>query len=212
MISELKKISLDTGLPLPGSADSLLPKLYRPLLNPSILALLDKATVVYRYRYNKAVAERDAVYTRLVSEMKGQDELMRFRRDYFNKQLASVVTNENEIRSFTLHHGEMIPVKDAIYRDPSGNTWRAHFYSPVKNFFNQKVDTYWFDLSVMWLFSGLLFVLLYYNVIRRLLTYAETLRLNRINRLRINRLLKIAEQSRPVHKLSSTNLDNMEKR
>jgi hypothetical protein len=65
-------------------------------------------------------------------------------------------------------------------------------------FFNWRIDSYWFNLAVIWVFSGLLFALLYYDVIRRLLTYAETLRLNRLNKLRINRLLKIAEQNRPL--------------
>jgi hypothetical protein len=90
----------------------------------------------------------------------------------------------------------MVPIKDAIFRDPATHTWRAHFYAPVKLFFNQKVDTFWFNIAVIWLFGGLLFVLLYYDVVRRLLTYFETLRLNRLNRLRLARLLKITEQYR----------------
>jgi ABC transport system ATP-binding/permease protein len=212
MKSELKKISEDADLPIPTSTDSLDTKLYRPSLNTSITEFLDKATAVYRFRYNKAVAERDAVYSELVSAMGGPDELIRFKQDYYNKQLASVVINEKEIRNYSVHDGEMVPIKDAIYRDPSTHSWRSHFYAPVKMFFDQKIDTYWFDLAVIWIFSGLLFILLYYDVIRRLLTYAETLRLNRLNRLRINRLLKITEQNRPIYKFSSTNRDNMVKR
>jgi ABC transport system ATP-binding/permease protein len=207
--SELKKISQDADLPLPGSVDSLDTKYYNPSLNASIAGFLNKATNLYRFRYNKAVAERDAVYSELVSVMGGPDELIHFKRDHYNKQLAAVVINEKEIQNYSVHDGEMVPIKDAIYRDPEAHTWRSHFYSPVKMFFDRKIDTFWFDLAVIWLFSGMLFILLYYDMIRRLLTYAETLRLNRLNRLRINRLLKIAEQNRPVYKFSSTNRDSM---
>jgi ABC-type multidrug transport system ATPase subunit len=196
--SELNRISRDINLSLPASADSLDRSFYRPALNASITAYLDKAILVYRNRYNKAVAERDAVYTELISAMGGEDEFMRFRRDYYNKQLAAVVTNEKEIPNYSVHDGEMVPIKDAVFRDPAGETWRAHFYAPVKLFFKLKVDTFWYNLAVIWIFSGLLFVLLYYDIIRRVLTYIETLRLNRLNRLRFNRLLKITEQNRPI--------------
>jgi ABC transport system ATP-binding/permease protein len=212
MKSELAKISRDTDLPLPRSSDSLVPKYYKPAINASIVDFLNKATAIYRYRYNKAVTERDAVYSELVVAMGGPDELIRFKRNYYNKQLAAVVINEKEIMNYSVHDGEMVPIKDAVYRDPAGNTWRAHFYSPVKIFLKQRIDTYWFDLAVIWLFSGLLFVLLYYDVIRRLLTYAETLRLNRLNSLRIKRLLKITEQNRTIYKFSNTNRDSMVKR
>jgi len=196
--SELTRISRDINLPLPDLADSLEVMKYNPSVNESIEQYLNKAVQVYRFRYNKAVSERDTVYARLVSEFGGLDQLLHFKREYFNKQLAAVMTNEKEIQNYSVHDGEMVPIKDAIYRESTGYKWRAHFYAPVKKVFNRGIDTYWFDLAVIWIFSGLLFVLLYYDVIRRFLTYAETLRLNRLNKLRINRLLKIAEQARQV--------------
>ena len=153
---------------------------------------------MYRSRYNNAVAERDAIYTRLEESLGGADQFLAFKQKYYNKQLADLLTNDKEINNYSVHDGEMVPVKDAIFRDPSEESWRSHFYSPVKIFFKNKVNSYWFDLAVIWMFSGMLFVLLYYDVIRRLLTYAETLRLNRLNKLRLNRLLKITEQNHPV--------------
>jgi hypothetical protein len=97
-----------------------------------------------------------------------------------------------------VHDGEMVPIKDAVYRQPNAYTWRAHFYAPNKYFFNQPIDTFWFNLAFIWLFSFLLFPVLYYDVIRKALAYMETLRLNRLNKLKINRLLKLSEQSRQM--------------
>jgi hypothetical protein len=111
-----------------------------------------------------------------------------------------VVTNEKEIQNYSVHDGEMIPLKDAVFRLPSGYSWRSHFYAPVKYLFGQEVDTFWFNLLVIWFFSILLLGLLYYDVVRKALTYMESLRLNRLNKLRLNRLIKITEQSRPVRK------------
>jgi hypothetical protein len=92
----------------------------------------------------------------------------------------------------------MIPLKDAIFREPDMTGWRTHFYSPYKNFLGNRMGTFWFNTLVIWIFSILLFVTLYYDVIRKLLAYFETLRLNRLNRLRLTRLIKITEQGRQV--------------
>jgi hypothetical protein len=193
--SELKRICRDTRIPEPSFLDSISLKNYNPSLNSAITNFLNSATRVYRSRYNIAVAERDGIYTKLSESLGGADQFLAFKQKYYNHQLADLLTNDKEINNYSVHDGEMVPVKDAIFRDPTGESWRSHFYSPVKIFFKNKVNSYWFDLAVIWLFSGLLFVLLYYDVIRRLLTYAETLRLNRLNRLRLNRLVKIAEQN-----------------
>ncbi len=198
--SEMRKICRDIGQKEPAFVDSLTPALYTPQVNASIKRILDQALVIYRNRYNRAVHDRDQIYYKLVDEL-GKEDFLRFKQRYYNKQLAVVVTNEKEIMQYTFHDGEMIPIKDAIFRLPMESSWRAHFYAPVKFILNLKVDTFWFNIIVIWLFSGLLLPLLYYDVIRKGLTYLETLRLNRLNKLRLNRLIKIAEENRQIRRL-----------
>jgi hypothetical protein len=152
---------------------------------------------IYRKRYNKAVNTRDREYENLVDRLGGEDSFMDFRQRYHNKQLAMVVTNEKEILQYSVHDGEMIPLKDAIYRKPGEKSWRSHFYAPSKKLFSNSLDTFWFNLIVIWIFSILLFPVMYYDVIRKGLTYMETLRLNRLNKLRLKLLARLAEQSRP---------------
>jgi hypothetical protein len=163
-------------------------------MDKAVKNLLDKALIVYRERYKNAVALRDGIYQDLLIRI-GEENFLPFKQKYYNKQLASAVSSEKEIMHYSVHDGEMIPIKDAIFRSPGENSWRAHFYAPYKNLFRQKVDTFWFNMVVIWIFTGLLLVLLYYDVIRRVLNYLETLRLNRLNKLKLKRLIKIAEQS-----------------
>lgn len=198
--SEIGIICRDIGMKSPSFIDSLIPERYNPSVNPSINTLLDKATMVYRNRYNRAVNDRDHLYDSLVVSLGGKESFLIFKQQHFNTQLAMVVTNEKEITQYTVHDGEMIPIKDAIYRNPRENSWRAHFYAPFKYFLGQRVDTFWFNLVLIWIFSGMLLALLYYDVIRKGLLYLETQRLNRLNKMRLNRLIKIAEQNRPVRK------------
>ncbi len=196
--SELNMISVDLGTPELAITDSLTPKLYKPEMNVDINDFLDRAVLIYRNRYNRAVGIRDGIYTELVARLGGEENFLTFKQKYYNKQLAAVVTNEKEIMEYSVHDGEMIPIKDAIFREPASKSWRAHFYAPVKYIFGLPVDTFWFNLILTWVFALLWLALLYYDVLRKVLTFLETLRLNRLNRLRLNRLIKIAEQNRPV--------------
>lgn len=196
--SEFQKISNDTRLPEPDFMDRLYPGKYAPLLDIRMEEMLDKALVIYKNRYNRAVSNRDQEYNKLVEQLGSAENFMNFRQKYFNKQLAMVVTNEKEIRQYSVHDGEMIPLKDAIYRQPGEKSWRSHFYAPSKNLFGNSLDTFWFNLIVIWVFSILLFPVLYYDIIRKGLTYMETLRLNRLNKLRLKLLVKLADQSWPI--------------
>ena len=149
----------------------------------------------YKNRYNRAVGERDSIYHQLVSELGGEDQVMAFRQQYDNKQLAAVVTQEKEIQHYILRDGEMISKKNAVYREPLRNNGRAHFYAPVKRIFSLEVDTFWFNMTWTWIFNLLSLIFLYSDAIRRILDYFETIRLNRLNRLKLDRLMKIAEQN-----------------
>lgn len=196
--SQLEVICNDLGLSLPASTDSFTPKLYHPHMNSSVEKTLQAASGIYIRKYNLAVRERDSLYKALVNELGGPDQFLSFRQKYHNNQLADLVTNERELESYSVHDGEMIALKDGVYRKPEPDSWRAHFYAPVKHLFGMAIDTFWFNISVIWMFSVFLFVLLYYDLIRRGLAYIETLRLNRLNKLRITRLIKISEQSRQL--------------
>jgi hypothetical protein len=88
----------------------------------------------------------------------------------------------------------MVRVKDAIFRTPDSNYGRAQFYAPVKRISKLTVGTFWFNLITMWLYSGLLFVILYFDILKRILAYFESVLLSRRNRIRILRLLKVYEQ------------------
>jgi ABC-type multidrug transport system ATPase subunit len=196
--SEVEKISKDIGSMVPLFADSLTPALYKPSMYDPLETFLNHALLIYKNRYKNAVSRRDLIYIELIDKLGGESNFLDFKQKYYSKQLAVVVNNEKEIRQYSIHDGEMIPIKDAIYRKPANMGWRAHFYAPVKYFFRQAVDTFWFDLAIIWLFSAFLLALLYYDIIRKGLTFMETLRLNRLNKLRLNLLVKLAEQNRPV--------------
>jgi hypothetical protein len=52
---------------------------------------------------------------------------------------------------------------------PTSKSGRTHFYAPYKQIGSIKIDTYWFNLLVLWLVSFGLYIALYYNLLQKLI-------------------------------------------
>jgi ABC-type multidrug transport system ATPase subunit/GR25 family glycosyltransferase involved in LPS biosynthesis len=190
---EIIKISYDLGWDVPGFLNSIQKKEYDTFRNAKIKEFLTKADVRYRQIYNHYIKQKDSTYDFLVNKLGGKDQFNQFRQEYYNKQVAYIVTNDKELTEFEIQNNEMIRNKDAIFMFPLAEFGRAQYYAPVKRVYNYFIDTFWYNLVIVWLFSGLLFIFLYYDVLRKIFAFIETLRLNRINRRRLLRLWNIAE-------------------
>jgi ABC transport system ATP-binding/permease protein len=193
--NEVKKICADLYWPQPNFLDSLYIFLYQKKVSGSVNIFLSKVNQQYIYQYNTAANERDSKYALLVQKLGSNDKFNEFRQKYYNNQLADVVSNNMKIKEFEIQNGELVRLKDAIYRSPENNFGRAQFYAPFKKLFNLNIDTFWFDFMYTWLFTGFLFVILYYDVLRKVSVYFETLRLNRLSRRKLLGLWMLAEQS-----------------
>ena len=49
--------------------------------------------------------------------------------------------------------------------------YRAQFFAPVKYFAGNYIDTYWFNVVVIWLMSMVLYATLYTELLRKLMKY-----------------------------------------
>ncbi|MBE9467179.1 MAG: ATP-binding cassette domain-containing protein [Bacteroidetes bacterium] len=94
------------------------------------------------------------------------------RNAYHNEALSNLVKKIYEKNQIIRIKNHLVQQIDPIYQDPSVNNFfdaRAHFYAPRKHFMGMYFDTYWFDISVIWLMSLLLYIVLYYNLLRKAL-------------------------------------------
>ena len=60
---------------------------------------------------------------------------------------------------------------------PGSRAGRAHFYAPYKMIGNLMIPTLWFNLMVIWIVNTVLFITLYYNVLKLLLSLLERIRI-----------------------------------
>jgi hypothetical protein len=53
---------------------------------------------------------------------------------------------------------------------PTAKNGRAHYCAPFKVIGNIKIDTFWFNLAVIWLVTFLLYIALYFGILRKILS------------------------------------------
>jgi hypothetical protein len=75
--------------------------------------------------------------------------------------------------------GKLIRKYTPAYMDPSSSFGRAHLYAPHKKLGNLEIDTLWFNVGVIWLFTLALYITLYFDVLRKVLTRFENVRIRK---------------------------------
>jgi ABC-type multidrug transport system ATPase subunit len=91
---------------------------------------------------------------------------------YYNENLATLVRNSNTEKRIVEVDNRFVRRIDNIFQLPRSNrhplNYRTHMYAPVKYFLGQKIDTYWFNVGVIWLMTILLYATLYFDVLKRI--------------------------------------------
>jgi len=126
----------------------------------------------YRGMFKAAKVELDQI-----SRSHDRDELNETARTQTNKRLEEFVTNSKSFTLFTEYKkkGDMIQKREPIYLDPTHPMIKAHFYAPRKMIFGVFVDTIWVNVIVIWLMTLVLYLLLYFRVLKRILDSLESL-------------------------------------
>jgi hypothetical protein len=137
---------------------------------------LDSLKVIYSEFKKQAVAAENSVSNSLTSSI-GREGLWKLRDNYENKWLRDLVLNHGSKEVTDEVRGKIIRKFEPGYMNATSVYGRAHFYAPFKKIGNMEIDTWWFNMIVIWIGSVALFLVLYYNLIRKLLEYIETLRL-----------------------------------
>jgi hypothetical protein len=114
---------------------------------------------------------KDALVSKLNSE--NSEAFLKLRDDYANESLEDFVTNKNETVRTIDFKGEIIQKLDPIYTDPKGDMIKAHFYSPIKRIFGKDLDTFTVNVIVLWLMTILLYLALYFRVLKKALDSGE---------------------------------------
>ena len=102
------------------------------------------------------------------------------RRAYHNESISDLATKFTEKNKILQYKDELVQQNDPVFRDPLPNhllDFRSHFLAPRKHFLGMYFDTFWFNLSAIWIMTILLYVTLYYESLKKLIELFSKIKL-----------------------------------
>jgi hypothetical protein len=137
---------------------------------------LDSLSGHFRQVRNTYMAQKD-LETKSIQTKLGVDNLVRLKNDHYNKNLEDLVLDRFRVDKSLETDNRIIQKIDPGYKKPVSKFGRAHFYAPYKQIGDIKIDTYWFNLIVLWMVTLVLYIVLYYNLLEKLITGFSNLRI-----------------------------------
>ncbi|MBI4647939.1 MAG: ATP-binding cassette domain-containing protein [Bacteroidia bacterium] len=131
---------------------------------------IKKLTQYYSAIFNDANSKKETIINYLLQQ--NPEEYYRLRDDYYNESVADIVKKVFEKNKILEYNGRLIQQVDPIYQDPETENifnFRSHFFAPRKNFFGQLIDTFWFNMIIIWLMTIILYITLYYEHLKKLI-------------------------------------------
>lgn len=122
---------------------------------------------------------RDERYYKLRNEVGGSEEIERLQNEYLNNKLSNQLRNMTPGEKIFELDDQYIRHYEPIYMKPTSKVGRAHFYAADKKIGNITIDTFWFNILVIWLVSALLYFALMYDLLKKFVTWIEKLQINK---------------------------------
>ena len=91
-----------------------------------------------------------------------------------NEHLGEIVKKSFENKKILEFEGELVQQIDPIYKDPTTTSLinvRTHFFAPRKYLAGRFWDTYWFNISLIWIYTALLYAMLYFDGLKKLMDF-----------------------------------------
>ncbi|MBS0012084.1 MAG: ABC transporter permease, partial [Bacteroidales bacterium] len=155
---------------------------YAELLTPETLnrdiieasrQYLETVNRIYIREYNRANNEKDELITAATEE--DAEAFHRMKQMHYNNSLEEFVRNSNESKRSIEYRGRIIQKIDPVFLDPEHRFIKAHFYAPRKQFGGLFFDTFWVNITIIWLMTLLTYLILYFRLLKRILDFAGSM-------------------------------------
>ncbi|MBX2971371.1 MAG: ATP-binding cassette domain-containing protein [Cyclobacteriaceae bacterium] len=141
---------------------------------------------LYLLRHNRAMEEKEKLLSALTATPADMARYEKMRDRYQNKAVADAVRNLNTVNRIVEFDGRFIQRIYPIYQDEhKPRYWldfSANLYQPTKHFIGFNFDTLHFNLAVIWSMTIVLYITLYFDVLRKIMRMIENRRYKRVER------------------------------
>ncbi|MFV0290101.1 MAG: ATP-binding cassette domain-containing protein [Mangrovibacterium sp.] len=144
------------------------------LPDEDFMLYLTDAQEEFKLKYNDANNRLEASYNRLLHDFDGDKRaLEKFKEKYTNEKLSIFTRNQYSAKKINISKGHIRQADESILRMPLESNGRAHFYAPYKVIGEKEMPTLWFNVMTLWILTALLSVLLYFDVLRRVINSVQ---------------------------------------
>ncbi|HQV01469.1 MAG TPA: hypothetical protein PLO59_09935, partial [Bacteroidia bacterium] len=99
-------------------------------------------------------------------------QLIALEQKYTNTNLSNLVLDKDNFEPIIISHNHLVQRYHPVYTNGSATSCvRSLFYVANKNFFGTYLSTYFVNLCVIWFFTIVLSVTLYFNTLRKILSW-----------------------------------------
>ncbi len=174
--NELLKMSTEYNLPEFAYIKDLAANRFNPDTYDSLTTYLNRADLFFNRISAEATDIKDRFYY-------ANDLLLRkLENEYYNYKLEEIVTKPYERKKILIYNNSLIQNIDPIYLDPEEDgffDFRTHFYAPSKYIFGIKTDTFFFNISIVLLSTVLLYILLYFEVLGKVIYFFDNIKFSK---------------------------------
>ncbi|MDH5367299.1 MAG: ATP-binding cassette domain-containing protein [Cyclobacteriaceae bacterium] len=128
----------------------------------------------YNIKYNKAEHQKNSLIYSLTDTEQKKQQFLNMGKRYDNDAINDIVTNKGITRRIVKSENTLIQKINPIYYDefrPSSIIdFRTKFFTSQKPFLGMKIDTYFFNLAVIWSMTIFLFILVYFDGLKLFLS------------------------------------------
>lgn len=119
---------------------------------------------------------KDSVNKAITAKI-GKEGLLKLKNDYENNSLKDLVLDRSRINKSISTDRRIIQKYEPGFMKPVSKCGRAHFYAPYKQVGTIKIDTYWFNIMILWLVTFILYIALYFNLFQKFINYFENIKI-----------------------------------
>ena len=123
--------------------------------------------------------ERKMRESEVTDELGGIGAFTDFRNDHMNKKLSDMLLNHNVTNKILEVEGHLVRKFEPAYMKPTSNVGRAHLYAPSKRLGALEMNTLWFNILVIWFTTVILYLTLYFDLLRKIISIGEVAKLRR---------------------------------
>jgi ABC-type multidrug transport system, ATPase component len=151
-----------------GNPEAITPENFNPKMASSLQMLFDKMMVFYSKSFTDA---EDQIQVKIKGWLaKDKKGYYQHKDDYYNDNLSDMVKKIAESKRILEYNHELVRQYEPIYMDPTISgiwSWRSQFYAPRKPFLGNYYDTYWYNITFIWIYCIILYITLYYELITK---------------------------------------------